>query len=111
MCWLTWGARSLGLRLDCKGSSTADVWLRVEPDGAGRFDVYGTVYSDDSDVWSWRMLHNDDLSYKGEVQASDNEKSFRIQRSMVDLAGVDDIVFRAANTATDEVCRAEVEVD
>ena len=26
-------------RIDCKGSSTADVRLRVEPDGAGRFDI------------------------------------------------------------------------
>lgn len=94
-------------RISCKGSSTADVRLRVDSDGDGRFTVVGVVFSDDSDVWSWRMVHNDDVSYKGEVQAKDADKSFRIQRSMVDLYGNDDIVFRAVNTVTDEVCRYE----
>lgn len=98
-------------RVDCKGTSTADVRLRVDPDGEGRFDVSGVVFSDDEDVWSWRMLHNDDVSYKGEVQAKDADRSFKISRSMVDLDVPDDVVFRAVNQSTDEVCRAEVVVD
>lgn len=98
-------------RIPCKGDSTADVRLRIDVDDSGRFNVVGVVFSDDSDIWSWRMLHNDDVSYKGEVQAKAADLSFRIQRSMVDLAGTDDIVFRAVNQTTNEVCRAEVVVD
>lgn len=97
-------------RSDCRGASTADVKLVVDPDGQGRFTVTGTVWSDDSDTWSWRLVHNDEVSFKGEVQARDTDKSLRIQRTMVDLAGPDDIVFRASNESTDEVCRSEVSV-
>lgn len=98
-------------RVECKADSDAEVRLRVEVDEEGRFNVIGVVFSDDVDIWSWRMLHNDDVSYKGEVQAEDADRSFRIQRSMVDLPGRDDIVFRAVNQSTDEVCRAQLEID
>ena len=90
-------------------SSAATVKLKVAPgDSDGRLSIVGTVLSDDTDIWSWRMVHNDDVSFRGQVQAADGDRSFKIVRGMIDLAGSDDIVFSAANQSTGEVCRSEV---
>jgi hypothetical protein len=94
------------VRKNCENRS--DVRLNARPvDGnADRFDVIGAVFSDDDDVWSWRFRHNGDLSFSGEVRARDDiDRSFRVVRTMLDLGGVDDVVFRAENQRTGEVCR------
>lgn len=83
--------------------------VRVVPDGDGRLDVIGVVWSDDEDIWEWRMLHDNDFSARGETRAKDADRSLRIKRSMIDFAGSDNIVFRAENTRTGEVCRAEID--
>jgi hypothetical protein len=88
-----------------KGSK---VKLKVDEDADGRLVAAGIVWSDDDDVWGWRFRHNDDTSAKGEVKAKDADRSFRIVRSMVNLNGPDKVVFRAVNTVTDEVCRADL---
>ena len=67
------------------------------------------VFSEDDDVWEWKLKHNDDVSAKGTVKARDADRSFRIIRDMVDFSGTDDIDFRGENTVTGEVCRASVE--
>ena len=87
---------------DCK--KTSDVKLKAEPDGTGVITVTAVVFSQDDDVWDWRLKRNDEVSAKGSVKAKDADRSFRIIRSMVDPAGTDDIGFRAQNTATGEVC-------
>lgn len=89
-----------------KASSRAK--LKVDADADGRLIVAGIVWSDDSDVWDWRLKHNDDLSDKGDVQAKDADKSFKIVRTMVNFNGPDYVVFRAQNTVTGEVCRADL---
>lgn len=84
------------------------VRLKVDTDEDGRLIVAGVVWSDDENVWDWRFKHNDDLSDKGDIKAKDAEKSLKIVRTMVNFTGPDLVVFRAQNTLTDEVCRAEL---
>lgn len=88
----------------CEKSST--VKLRVTPQDDGRFEVVGIVWSDDDDIWDWKMKHEGDVSAEGDVKAKDADKSFKITRTMVDFVGPDKFVFRADNRRTGEVCRA-----
>lgn len=90
----------------CRDSSTYK--LKVATNNADRLEVTGIVWSDDEDVWEWKFKHNDDVSVDGLVRATDANKSFKIVRTMVDLAGPDTVVFRAENSVTHEVCRGEV---
>lgn len=88
----------------CEKSST--VKLKVTPQADGRFEVVGIVWSDDDDIWDWKMKHEGDVSAEGDVKAKDADKSFKITRTMVDFVGPDKFVFRADNRRTGEVCRA-----
>ena len=90
---------------ECQNSSL--VKIKVTPEG-GNFEVVGVVWSDDDDIWDWKMKHNGDDSAEGSVRAKDTDKSFRITRIMLDFSGVDSFVFRAQNRRTDEVCRASL---
>ena len=90
----------------CK--DTSSVKLKAEDDGGGIIRVSASVFSEDDDTWEWRLKHNDDLSAKGTVKAKDADRSFRIVRDMADFAGLDDISFRAQNSATGEVCAVSV---
>lgn len=91
-------------------SDTSAKRLRVVPDADGRLDVIGVVWSNDDDIWEWRMTHDGDISAKGEVRADgDSDRSFRIKRSMLNFAGTDVIVFRADNTRTGETCFVKVD--
>ncbi len=90
----------------CEKSST--VKLRVTPQDDGRFEVVGVVWSDDDDVWDWKMKHEGDVSAEGDVKAKDADKSFKITRSMINFEGADSFVFRAENRRTKEACRADL---
>lgn len=90
----------------CEKGST--VKLKVDTDADGRLVAAGIVWSNDEDLWEWRFKHNDELSDKGDIQAKDANKSFKIVRTMINFTGPDYVVFRAQNTVTDEVCRAEL---
>lgn len=81
----------------------------VDPYGDGRFQVTGIVYSQDGDVWTWRLRHDSETSADGQVRADgDGEgRSFKIVRTMVDLPGSEFIAFRAENNRTGLACRAE----
>jgi len=83
----------------------------VDPYGDGRFEVTGIVFSNDDDIWSWKLRHDDETSADGEVRADgDKDRSFKIVRTMVDLPGDDFIAFRAVNEHTGLSCRAEKHV-
>lgn len=98
-------------KVGCRGDSTSDVKVRAVLDSsAGIITVTGIVFSDDDDVWEWKMFHNNSLSAKGKVTAKDADRSFKITRDMIDFSGVDNIGFRADNTVTGEVCRANVDI-
>lgn len=92
---------------DCRATSW--VKLKAEPDGSGLIKVIAVVFSEDDDMWDWKLKHNDDASAKGSVKAKDADRSFRIIRDMADFSGVDYIDFRGQNRATGEVCKASVE--
>ncbi len=75
-------------------------------DNNSRLLVVGTVWSDDNDVWEWRMRHNGELSFEGRARGrEDVDLAFRVSRTMINWDGADDIVFRAENLRTGEVCR------
>ncbi len=84
------------------------VRLKVDTDEDGSLIASGVVWSDDENVWDWRFKHNDDMSAKGDIKAKDAEKSLKVVRSMINFTGPDNVVFRAQNAATGEVCRAEL---
>ena len=75
-----------------------------------RLVVIGTVWSDDTDAWDWKLKHNGEVSDSGRARGSeDTDLSFRVSRAMFDGYGTDDIVFRAENARTGEVCRTFVD--
>lgn len=91
----------------CEKSST--VKLRVTMLDDGRLEAAGSVWSDDEDLWGWKLKHDGDVSDSGFVKAKkDADQSFRIVRTMYNFLGPDFVVFRAENQATGEVCRAEL---
>lgn len=94
-----------------RGACSDSSWkrLKVISDGDGRLEVIGVVWSDDADMWEWRMLHDGDFSARGETRAKDADRSLRIRRLMIDFSGTDHVVFRAENKRTGEVCRVDVD--
>jgi hypothetical protein len=94
------------VRKACESSS--EVRLNPKPiDGnSDRFEVVGAVFSDDDDIWEWKLRHGGDLSAQGDVRARDDvDRSFRVSRTMLDFPGDDDVTFRAENQRTGEVCK------
>ncbi len=74
-----------------------------------RLQVIGSVWSNDTDAWLWKLKHNGEVSDDGRARGSEEtDLSFRVIRTMVNLYGADDVVFRAENQRTGEVCRASL---
>lgn len=92
-------------KVPCEKSS--NVKLKVTPVG-GDFEVVGVVWSDDEDIWDWKMKHNGADSADGDVRAKDADKSLKVTRTMLDFSGPDTFVFRAQNRRTEEVCRVDL---
>lgn len=93
----------------CGAGTVTRAKLKVDQvDGnSSRLVVTGAVWSDDADVWSWRIKHNGYVSDDGRARGSEEtDLSFRVIRTMINWDGADDVVFRAENLRTGEVCRA-----
>lgn len=91
-------------------SDTSTKRLRVVLNDEGRLDVIGVVWSNDSDLWDWRMLHDGDVSFRGEIRADgETDRAFRIKRTMLDFPGTDIIAFKAENQRTGETCFVKVD--
>ncbi|GAA4364624.1 hypothetical protein [Nocardioides caricicola] len=90
------------------GTSTrAKLKVDVADGNSSRLVVTGAVWSDDADVWTWRIKHNGYVSDDGRARGSEEtDLSFRVIRTMINWDGTDDVVFRAENLRTGEVCRA-----
>jgi len=74
-----------------------------------RLVAIGTVWSNDTDSWDWKLKHNGEVSDSGRSRGSEDEAlSFRVSSTMLNGYGTDDIVFRAENLRTGEVCRTYV---
>jgi len=98
-------------RDSCGADTPTRAKLKVDTlDGNNsRLMVVGTVWSNDNDVWLWKLKHNGELSDEGRARGDeDQDLSFRVIRTMINFYGADDIVFRAENQQTGEVCRAVV---
>lgn len=90
----------------CSGSS--DWKLKASPEN-GRIEVEGEVDSNRTgQTWKWRMLHNGTVSARGTATTTGPSGSFDVRRVMVNLAGADQIGWRATNPATGEVCRGSL---
>lgn len=92
----------------------SDTWAKLKVDTVdgnnNRLQVVGVVYSDDTDLWDWRLRHNGDTSDEGRARGrEDVDRAFRVTRTMLNYVGTDTIVFRAENLSTGEVCRASVD--
>ncbi len=99
-------------RDSCDSSTVSRAKLKVDlADGNNsRLVVTGSVWSDDADVWDWKLRHNGELSDSGRARGrEETDLSFRVIRGMINFYGPDDIVFRAENLRTGEVCRAYLE--
>ena len=93
----------------CGAGTASRAMLKVAPvEGNNlRLSVVGTVWSSDSDAWDWKFKHNGEVAFDGRARGNeDSDLSFRVTRTMFDGYGTDDIVFRAENQRTGEVCRA-----
>ena len=87
---------------------TTDWKLKVGPDD-GRLEVEGEIDSNrNGQTWTWLIRHNGSVSARGTKTTRAPSGSFEVRRVLVNLSGVDTIVFRATNTRNGEVCRGVV---
>ena len=92
------------LRGSCSGR--AEWKLRVRPDD-GRLEVEAEVDSDRTGQrWAWKLRHNGSVTARGHSRTSGSSGSFDVERTIVDLAGTDEVRFRA--TYGRPVCRGVV---
>ena len=90
----------------CSGS--ADWKLKAGPED-GRIEVEGEIDSSrGGQTWRWRLRHNGSLSAKGTRTTTAPSGSFEVRRVVVDLRGTDDLVLRAVNSRSGEVCRGSL---
>jgi len=92
------------------GTSTrAKLKVGTAENNSFRLVVIGTVWSNDTDSWDWKLKHNGEVSDSGSSRGSiDSGISFRVNSVMLNAYGTDDIVFRAENARTGEVCKTYV---
>ena len=98
-------------RDQCNESTVSRAKLKVDQaeGNSSRLVVTGAVWSDDADIWTWRLRHNGVITDDGRARGSEEtDLSFRVIRTMINWDGTDDIVFRAENQRTGEVCRASL---
>jgi hypothetical protein len=90
----------------CTGRS--DWTLKAKHDD-GRIEVEGEVDSNRvGQTWRWLIRHNGSVSARGIKVTRAPSGSFEVERRIVNLSGVDTIVFRARNPRSGEVCRGVV---
>jgi hypothetical protein len=81
--------------------------LDADPQG-GRIRVEAEVDTHvDGQHWTWRLLHDGGVSARGHAVTQDGG-SYKVQRTMVDVAGVDSIGWRSTDAATGEHCAGNV---
>lgn len=95
----------------CDGPGSAVTRIKATPieGNSYRFRVVGAVFSDDSDLWDWKIRFNGTVTDEGRARGrEDSDLAFRVSRMMIDFSGPDTVSFRAENLRTGEVCRASV---
>ena len=90
-------------RGNCSGR--ADWKLKASPEN-GRIEVEGEVDSNRvGQKWSWKIKHNGSLSASGTKTTVAPSGSFEVRRVLVNVRGADDILFKARNVKSGQVCR------
>lgn len=75
----------------------------------GRIEFEGEVDSNQNgQTWHWRMKHNGAVSAKGTGTTTGPSGSFDVERKLANLAGTDQLVFKARNPASGERCRGTI---
>lgn len=95
-------------RVITTGSCSAGArWkLKVKTDD-GRLEVEGEVDSNRAgQAWAWTLRHNGSVSARGTSTTTARSGSFEVERKIVNLAGTDNVVFRA--TYAGQTCRGVV---
>ena len=87
-------------------SAGADWKLKVKTDD-GRLEVEGEIDSNTAGQrWRWAIRHNGSVSDRGAATTTARSGSFEVERTIVDIAGADRIVFRAVHDG--QTCRGVV---
>ena len=80
--------------------------LKVKTDD-GRLEVEGEVDSNTAGQrWRWAIRHNGSVSDRGTATTTARSGSFEVERTIVDIAGTDRVVFRAVHEG--QTCRGVV---
>jgi hypothetical protein len=90
-------------RGSCSGNT---VWkLKAGPEN-GRIEVEAEIDSNKvGQTWNWRLVHNGSVSAQGTSTTQAPSGSFEVRRLVVNLAGSDQLVFKATNPRSGETCR------
>jgi hypothetical protein len=87
-------------------SNGASWKIKAKPDD-GRLEVEAEIDSNRTgERWSWVLKHNGSVSARGASRTTGRSGSFEVERTTVDVAGVDTFRFRA--TRNGAVCVATV---
>jgi hypothetical protein len=100
------GGSDVERRGGCSGQAT---WkLKVKPND-GRLQVEAEIDANRrGQVWTWRILHDGYLSYRGTKTTRGPSGSFSVERRLVDMAGSDTIGLRARSHASGQTCRGHL---
>lgn len=87
-------------------SAGADWKLKVKTDD-GRLEVEGEIDSNAvAQQWRWAIRHNGSVSDRGSATTTGRSGSFSVERTIVDIAGTDRVVFRASREG--QTCRGVI---
>jgi len=86
----------------CTGSTD---WKVKAKSDDGRIEFEGEIDSNrNGQAWSWKIKHNGSVSAKGTSTTTGPSGSFEVERRLTNLAGTDQLVFKAKNPSSGEVC-------
>ncbi len=92
----------------CSGSTD---WKLKAKFRDGRIETEGEIDSNRiGQTWNWVLKHNGSVSAHGQRQTTAPSGSFSVERKLVNLPGVDTIVFWARNPRSGETCRGVVRI-
>jgi hypothetical protein len=92
----------------CSGSTD---WTLKAKFRDGRIETEGEIDSNRiGQTWNWILKHNGTVSAHGQRLTQAPSGSFTVERTLVNLPGVDKIVFWARNPRSGETCRGVVRI-
>jgi len=92
----------------CSASSTWD--LKAKPDNSKLEVEFEVDQNVSGDTWSVRLKDNGMTFFKGTRVTQDPSGSFTVNKRTDNQEGTDQIVARAENQSTGEVCRASLKI-